>query len=552
MSLASRKETPSGQNDGSHQTSSTRVVGRNTFPTVDNCFVTTAKDKAQAKKDCASRQEKLEELRNDLKTAFEEYAHDKTMKYQPHTLEDELTVYVTKLIGQVKTKGWKTESMKETQEQQKSRLNQVNAWLDKLKVQIEKETFDPTEIKSNTFPEMKEIHAKICDVCMKLKTRQNERTSAEKGQTEENAQMEESLTLMQRSMENIKSTLLSNPAIFKMPGRQSEKRVDDFDKKLRVPLSLVLDIEDIVTESSKRDTLSHLNDTSKALQAKVSSQEHELCDLKKTVKDLRFELQSKYEVLAKKEEKIYFLTSQADKIEKEKEDLLIRLSKLTGARLTDNNSNIADLSDTNRPTKLAEAFKELYDNEWTEAYEALEKAEKQEDVALKCLHDIIVGVYQECGKYAERQNFIVRTILVCPTKELRVTDSDEIESGKRNKFSELTAEQSKGVSELRKQTIVECTEDITEYFKSKFKAWFRIDAVGKYTKCCIRLCWLMQIQSPPVHLDTETQPGAVFDRNKYKEYTRSGKKVDYVVWPYLSLSKSDTQAVLSKGVAQGK
>ena len=51
-----------------------------------------------------------------------------------------------------------------------------------------------------------------------------------------------------------------------------------------------------------------------------------------------------------------------------------RLSKVAGERVRDNNPNITDLSDVNRPTKLAEMFKEMYDNEWTSAYEALQKS----------------------------------------------------------------------------------------------------------------------------------------------------------------------------------
>ena len=51
----------------------------------------------------------------------------------------------------------------------------------------------------------------------------------------------------------------------------------------------------------------------------------------------------------------------------------ISLSKLMGSRLTDNNPNIADLSDPNRPTKIAEFYTELYDNQWTDAYDEMEK-----------------------------------------------------------------------------------------------------------------------------------------------------------------------------------
>lgn len=48
-----------------------------------------------------------------------------------------------------------------------------------------------------------------------------------------------------------------------------------------------------------------------------------------------------------------------------------RLSAVASTQLTDGNPAITDLSDTNRPTRIAEKFSELYDNEWTDAFEAL-------------------------------------------------------------------------------------------------------------------------------------------------------------------------------------
>ena len=50
-----------------------------------------------------------------------------------------------------------------------------------------------------------------------------------------------------------------------------------------------------------------------------------------------------------------------------------RLSAVAGDKLRYNNPGIADLSDEYRPNKLAEKFSELYDNEWTEFYEDLER-----------------------------------------------------------------------------------------------------------------------------------------------------------------------------------
>ena len=61
-----------------------------------------------------------------------------------------------------------------------------------------------------------------------------------------------------------------------------------------------------------------------------------------------------------------------------------------GADLMVDNPNIADLSDTNRPTKLAESFSELYDNEWTNAFEELKQKKKGEDVDIvKSLLDLL-------------------------------------------------------------------------------------------------------------------------------------------------------------------
>ena len=42
------------------------------------------------------------------------------------------------------------------------------------------------------------------------------------------------------------------------------------------------------------------------------------------------------------------------------------------SRLKDGNPNVVDLSDPNRPNKLGEQFSELYDNQWTDAYGAIE------------------------------------------------------------------------------------------------------------------------------------------------------------------------------------
>ena len=47
------------------------------------------------------------------------------------------------------------------------------------------------------------------------------------------------------------------------------------------------------------------------------------------------------------------------------------LSRLAGDKISDDNPYITDLSDPNRPQRLAEKFNKLYDDFWTDAFEIL-------------------------------------------------------------------------------------------------------------------------------------------------------------------------------------
>lgn len=47
------------------------------------------------------------------------------------------------------------------------------------------------------------------------------------------------------------------------------------------------------------------------------------------------------------------------------------MSEVAGAKLTESNPYITDLSDPNRPEKIGEQLSELYDNLWTDVFEKL-------------------------------------------------------------------------------------------------------------------------------------------------------------------------------------
>lgn len=70
--------------------------------------------------------------------------------------------------------------------------------------------------------------------------------------------------------------------------------------------------------------------------------------------------------------------------------VFFRLSTATAAKVLDNNPNIADLSDPNRPQKLGEHMSQLYDDEWTDASEALESLDMNEEAVLQTLLQLLV------------------------------------------------------------------------------------------------------------------------------------------------------------------
>lgn len=60
-----------------------------------------------------------------------------------------------------------------------------------------------------------------------------------------------------------------------------------------------------------------------------------------------------------------------------------------GSKLSDNNPDIADLSDKNRPTKLAEKYQEIYDNQWTDAFEKLDEHFHDERTSIIKLKELL-------------------------------------------------------------------------------------------------------------------------------------------------------------------
>lgn len=82
--------------------------------------------------------------------------------------------------------------------------------------------------------------------------------------------------------------------------------------------------------------------------------------------------------------------------------LICRLSKIASDKLTDGNPNFANLSDKNRPTKIGEKFGQVYDDEWSEAFDEIKRTSKDAEVYEILLNIVLVRSVSE--RKRERKN----------------------------------------------------------------------------------------------------------------------------------------------------
>lgn len=73
-------------------------------------------------------------------------------------------------------------------------------------------------------------------------------------------------------------------------------------------------------------------------------------------------------------------------------------------------------------------------------------------------------------------------------------------------------------------------------------------ACQTYIDRSIELCWLMSVQDPPVIIDFTAVRGTDIDDQKFRKFTKTGTKIDFLVWPVIRLHKNGPP--LQKGVVQ--
>ncbi|XP_053390696.1 uncharacterized protein LOC128553538 isoform X2 [Mercenaria mercenaria] len=347
----------------------------------------------------------------------------------------------------------------------------------------------------------------------------------------------------------------------------AQKRKDDLLHKKTVEC-LQSRIQEMSAEKTK-ENIEH-TDTVKKLQALVDEE-------RKT----RFELSYQYSQLIQAKQAPENVKKLGNPEHKIQSLLLLRQDK---EQQTELSHYIADLSDEKRPTKLAEDFSELYDNEWTDAFGevGIENDKQKVDFLLRLLNRANEICRNASTEYtsAIKRGFCTLVVETDPTTgevygevpgrlasgskgTRKGTDNGHgrTNAAKQKKVIEtdfeqtLRNEQKKTVMEIGKFFKERLSEDVekvgTEIILEEQNINQHSEAVAAYIRKCMNICWSMCRHMPPMHVDVPDVTGCIhFDTNKYKPYTKSGSYVHYIVWPALYLHEGGP--VLCKGVAQGR
>ncbi|KAL3878446.1 hypothetical protein ACJMK2_030796 [Sinanodonta woodiana] len=281
-----------------------------------------------------------------------------------------------------------------------------------------------------------------------------------------------------------------------------------------------------------------INSKEEAL-SRLGYDESEIYQLKIQLENERMSKQETLSRLRSAESEINQLKSQLENERKTKEEALIR-------QLTYNTPNPVELSDPNRPTKLSEQFSELYDNEWTDAFDELEKllGDKEEKQIITYLRDFVLDIHSVCSDLSLTKMKSIEEAIVKPS----------VPSENTKIPTEILRTIKYGIKYMA-PNLLEHTRELAHahleerYLHDPVAGCFQHHSTHRYIDRCTDVCWYMSVQDPQMFMDGSKSPDDKFDSNKHREYTKKGPYEDFVVWPALYLYKGGP--MLSKGVAQG-
>ncbi|KAL3879231.1 hypothetical protein ACJMK2_031537 [Sinanodonta woodiana] len=239
----------------------------------------------------------------------------------------------------------------------------------------------------------------------------------------------------------------------------------------------------------------------------------------------------------------------------ENNELRNRLSKLASDRLTYENTDITDLSDEIRPSKVTEKMSELYDNQWTSAFEEMKANRVDDEEAIGVLLKIVMETNEVCKVMVSSHYQKLKE--ACIWFDSSPADVENKEKIKIFKTGKISIEMKQDIKHIWRESSKKVLKQVIPIIRRTVAEKFGIPLLQMtrtplYMKECAELCWMMHIQEKPMHLDVsvpDRDGNTIFDTEKFRSYTKTGQHVAFVVWPALYLFEGGS--LLKKGVAQG-
>uniref|UniRef100_K1PUQ4 Uncharacterized protein n=1 Tax=Magallana gigas TaxID=29159 RepID=K1PUQ4_MAGGI len=264
--------------------------------------------------------------------------------------------------------------------------------------------------------------------------------------------------------------------------------------------------------------------------------------LNEEVMNLRMELGREKEKCKKLEDSNKHLAEDRDQFKD-------RFSKLAETKLTAGNAHIQDLSDMNRPQKLGEKLSELYDNEWTDAFEDLRDTENLDEKSIvQKLLEIFKTCVSFCQLNAEQQEMSIMES-VRKSLDFSWTEKSELCNGSLEDSNQdiLSPRDTKILKDLLKTKAGVSVSHVKKMFLAENPNYAALgENVQAFINGCLEVCWLSAIQDPPLAFDWNFPEGSDVADKVVKLFTKSGTKVDFVVWPVMKLHVDGD--ILSKGM----
>lgn len=182
------------------------------------------------------------------------------------------------------------------------------------------------------------------------------------------------------------------------------------------------------------------------------------------------------------------LLQEIARIKGERDEYANRLSEQIAIGVKENNANIVDLSDPTRPTKLADKASELYDNQWTDAFEELTQKDGYNNTeAIRLLLDILMKSYDLCRRMAEEQWALVSGWIKDSHNSARIRVA--LRSGRKTEASQNMPSYQTKIS----GSLASCChgEKVRSLMVSP-------GPVRLYVNACVELCLHMVLNDPPL------------------------------------------------------